>query len=744
MISSKFRRIILLLISATFLFLPIILQKGLYFIGSDDLRLYYIYPDKYLENFALNIISDNTLGGANTGYYPTSQFVPLLYVIIFFKKAFPFFNTQSLMSGLNVSFAFLFFYLFISIWFKPKNNYQFATNILASFFYILSPFLVATQYTNQLTSVYLVSAIPASFYFFTRGVSEKKYIFSVISALIFTVFSAVINTLPWSLPMLICGLPVFIYIFVADKKSFIINTFVFGFFVLILNLHWLFHFVNSNINNTGVVASLEYFSSEEFKNENIRGILGVSRLLHPLVPLVMKLDYNFKENFNLVDLKNLVFILLISVGGIFASKTKTKKTFSVYLMALGCFLISWFMFSPNFGNWGPDLFLEFATTLPFATMFRNMFDKFALPLAFFYSFSVAASFFVIEKKAGKTLLKKITLLLFVLGVFINLKPFLNIISASNGNITTSSGEFNDDYVSLITYLENLDNESRVLWVPMTSANYVGIEDKFLEGHFYFGPSPLKILTGKGDYAGRFAFMLPSDIFYGDKLIEILKEGKYEEFAENMQKMNVSFVVIEKQKFPEYYQNYLFDADMKYLKFQSEEFRNVILGEKIKDFGERYSMYWINDAYASDRIFLTDSYEEFNLIADKLDYQKNASYSYDIEIKNLDRKEKLVFMDPYYKDWTLYLMNGNMEIPFENGKNEVVRDWANGWSIDPEEIEDVYNDNFYENNSDGSINLKLKLFFNPQKYNNFLYPFTAFSYLATFLLISFYVLKTKLR
>lgn len=733
---KKIEKIWIILIIILLLATPILVQGNLYFVGGDDTRLYYIFPQEFLENFAFNIISDNALGGANTGYYPTSHLIPFLLVIRFLKSTIPV-NTQNLMSGLNYALGFLFFYLFLSIWFKSVSFYNFFSKITSSLFYVLSPFLVGTLYKNQLMAIYWVSLMPAVFFLFTKGVLEKKYAYSILAALIISVFSTTLNTLPWSVPILITGLPILLFIFVKHKKSFIVNSLILVALLLILNFHWLFHFLNSNLNNTGIAGSFEYFSTEEFEKENIRGILGVSRLLNPLVPLVLKVDYQFLQNFRLTDLRNIIFIGTIAFAGTLLVRDKGKKFDSIYMVGLSGLLLSWFLFSPNFGNWGPEIFLKFATTLPFGTMFRNMFDKFSLPLAFYYSFSLAASLFILEKAMKRKSLKKFLLTLLFLVVVSNSGSFIKPRVLSEGTLGTVTGEFNQDFMDLVEYLTNLENASRILWIPMTSPNFVSVEDRNLEGHYYSGLSPLRVLAGRGDYAGRFSFLLQSDVYFGDKLLELLKESEYEEFAANMKKMNARYIILDKQELPPSMRPYLYDIDMKFLKFQNDEFKNKLLGKKVRDFGNRYTLYEINEKYLSDRIYLTDSLDSFPQDANQLRYQKIKSYLYEIKIANLNKPRKLVFSDPFYSDWVLYLKKDGLKVPFKKGENVIVHNWANGWEINPEEIKSSVDKSFYNSNPEGGVDLVFELYFEPQKYNNKLYYLTVAAYGASMLYIAIY-------
>src|SRR5215469_11602206 len=125
---------------------------------------------------------------------------------------------HSLMYSLNLAFGFIFFHLFLGLWIKDKTAKNFFAKIVSALFYILSIYLINTFYTNQITAIYLVSAIPATLYFFLRTVLEKRTIYAVISALYISVFSVKLESIPWSFALLICLSPLFLTVFWGNKK----------------------------------------------------------------------------------------------------------------------------------------------------------------------------------------------------------------------------------------------------------------------------------------------------------------------------------------------------------------------------------------------------------------------------------------------------------------------------------------------------------------------------------------------
>ena len=97
------------------------------------------------------------------------------------------------------------------------------------------------------------------------------------------------------------------------------------------------------------------------------------------------------------------------------------------------------------------------------------------------------------------------------------------------------------------------------------------------------------------------------------------------------------------------------------------------------------------------------------------------------------KKTVVLRQTYDKDWKMFLRshhnkskkNRNIEIiddlsylwrkPIFEETHELVYDYANGWTIDPEYIKANYPPEYYHENPDGSIDIQLTLYFKPQSY-----------------------------
>lgn len=671
--NAKF--IIPIIIFVLLLVVPLVANGNLYYVGGDDMRLYYLFPGKYLQNYVFNLIGGNTLAGANTGYATVAYYAPMFYFIKFLKYI-PL-NTQFLMYGLNLSLGFLFFYKFLGL--SIKKDYW-LIKVFSSLFYVLSPFLIATYYKNQMLSMYLVSIIPACLYYFLRGVREKKYYLTLVAVVIFSIFSTTINTLPWWSSFLLSAILIFIYEFIRNEMSFIKQSLFFIFSFLLLNFYWIFNFVKSQFNGGGLKSSLVYYSAPDFLADNLRVLKGVSTLFSPLNVIFNSPQTIFRESVGFLTLLNIIFII-IALSGLFLVNKIKSEVRTVYILFLLTFLISWFLFSPNLGDWGPRVFLLMGRKIPFFTMYRNMFDKFSLSLAFFFATSLGISLSILSEKISSKFIN-IVLIVLALITFLNARNYLLFKYSSEQQIQRVSGQFNDDYMSLVSYLGNLDDKSKVLWLPLNFPTYANIEDKNLKGHYYSGLSPLRILDDRSDYAGKFSFITETDLFVGDRVFDYLKKGEIKKLGELFQKMNAKYIVIDRQQIPSSMKPYLYGGDdLPLIKYQNESFFNGILGKKLASFGARYDLYVIKTSYESNVIYLTNDKEGLYQGGGRIVYNKKSSHEFEISVNNLEPKDNLVLLESFNKNWNLYIV-GVDGVKRISPNHISIYNYANLWELGP--------------------------------------------------------------
>ncbi len=709
------RKAVIILIAIALGVAPLLTQGNLYFLGGDDMRTYYLFPKEYIQNILLNIVTDNSIGGGNMGYQPATHPVPLVLLMQLVKTIVPA-NTQFVMYGLNWALAFIFFYLFTGLWLYNQSRVNFYIRVIVSLFYVFSPFFLRTFYWHQMIVIFLLAATPATLYFFIKSIRQHNFLYVFSASLVFSILSTNLSSLPWTIPVLITSVPLLLVVFWRAKKVFVLHAILFGISYGVLNISWLFHLVYLTFNNTGLISSVGTFSSPDFIQANIAGIKGTATLFSPLNGAVNQLVIGLSKNLTIVSYINLVFIGLIVMGGTFIHREKNGLLTTGFILSLLGLLLSWFLMTPNFQHWGPQLFVWLSLHVPFFTMFRNMFDKFSLPLALYYALCLGISLSILANRLTGKKLRLLTGLGLIVIILVNARPLFQMRTEHVGVQAKLSGTFNDDFNHLAAYVSKLPNPSRILWLPLNYPSFINVEDKYYPGHYYSGPSLLRVISNRQDYAGQFSFITTTNIHVGESIPPMLRDKRYAEFGRMIQLLNARYVILDKQRLPESMTSYLYGGESRILlKWQTAEFINGLLGKKLQDFGTRYTLYEINPQYNNDRIYLTDNYDIFPAKLPNVDYKKISDSLYKVSLTRINKPQKLVFLDSYYRDWTLYL-EGPEPKAYRKGQNVPVQSFANGWEINPGEIRKDFPNDYYTTNPDGSINLQMFLYFEPDRFN----------------------------
>ncbi len=632
------------------------------------------------------------------------------------------------MYGLNLSLSFLFFYLLLGIWIKNDNWYDFWVKIVASLAYTFSIFSFYTLWSSQLFSLYLISIFPVSLYLFIRATQDSRPFFIIVNAILLTIFSTLLFSIPWVVALIIAVIPLLAYVFWQNRKRFVIVSLVLIVLIALLNFYWLFHFFYASYNldkgNRDIITKTVSYDTRRENEYLIKSVSKNNQIVYPLLNLFHKSiqrdfgwpSYNIFLNWHERLLSfNIIFPLIVILSGLFLKKTSRKYS-QLYFLSLLSWLIVIFFFTVNVDEWGLDLFLWLNEHVPGFVMFRNMYDKFGLAMAFSFAFLLGISLKIIFDRIQNRSINTIIIILLTYLIMLNAKPFIfgeyyKTPLWLTKNSFTPISDFNQDFYDLITYIKKIDTASRFLWLPLNLANYILIGDKNLQNHYYVGVSPLQFLAKKVDFNGYLSF--PPDL--SNELLKNIFKQNYKEVGLFFQHMNVKYIIVKNNVLDELKKSYLYTynsrGDLYFA--QDGNLKKAVLGYKIKDFGKRLSLYEINSDFKNEKIYLTDNLNVFPLDFSKVRYKKLASYKYEIKIKNLKDEKYLVFLDPYQKQWNLYFSQSNK--PFLTGSHKVVFDYANGWPIDAEKIKNNFPAEYYHLNPDHSIDLILTLYFKPHDY-----------------------------
>lgn len=709
--------------------IPLSLWGKQYFVGGDDSKLYYLFPAEYLKNFTLTLISDNQLG--SMGYYFSQAYIsPFILLIWLFKTTFFFTHIQLLLFGLNLGFSWLCFYFLLGLWINSDTWQNWGIKVVAALLYCFSSFNFYTLGNSQLFGMYLASVFPFTFFLVLQAIRKKRLELLLIASLTLSLFSTVLLSLPWLLALVIVTLPLVLSTLLTHPGRTIIYSIIFAVLLILLNFYWVFHFFyapysSDNRASQSVVTSTVANVTRKDNEYVIRYVSEHNQLIYPYLQLFHRFiqkDYGwssskiFEQWHMSLIIPNLFFPLMILVGGVLAQKAKRHERV-FYVSALWAWIIALYFYTVNIGDWGLNLFLWLNQHVPGFVMFRNMYDKFGLALAFSSALVFASSFKIVADHIKYRSLKIFLLLGAVILILFNAKPFLLDEYHSDPLWTTTQiytkiNNFNPDFYQLLGFLKTQNEASRYLWLPLTTANYIFIQDYQLSNHYYIGVSPLSFLANKSDLNGFLSFPSSDAI----KLKDHLLNKNYVEVGKLFQRFNVKYFIANNQIEPQLRKSYLltYNSPADIFEAQQDAFKKAILGEKVTDIGERYSIYEVAKQYQNEKIYLTDDVAQFPSDFSQVEYQKNNSYEYELVIKNLAKKQYLVFLDPYHQKWQLYWLPSHRL--FIAGSHDVPFGYANAWVLDPQEIIKNYAGE-YQQNADGSLTLKLKLYFLPQSYFN---------------------------
>ncbi|OGD65647.1 hypothetical protein A2215_01175 [Candidatus Berkelbacteria bacterium RIFOXYA2_FULL_43_10] len=104
---------------------------------------------------------------------------------------------------------------------------------------------------------------------------------------------------------------------------------------------------------------------------------------------------------------------------------------------------------------------------------------------------------------------------------------------------------------------------------------------------------------------------------------------------------------------------------------------------------------------------------------KVEFEKIDTTKYKIKVSNLSNAQNLNFLESYHEGWKIYPSTDNRlsitDKPIFDETHQNILGYANGWTIDPDEIKEELGSDQYQINDDGSIDIDLVLYFEPQNY-----------------------------
>lgn len=726
-------RIILILFS-----IGVVLLSGLnkyYYLGGDDTRLFYIYPELYLNNFI-----DNAYPTSLSGYLsflPPNSIMFFLYFLVILQKITFGLNLQSILYTLNLVLGLFFFYKFVRyILPSSKDIYRKIMIIISSFLYVFSIYNTYIPYNSKLIVIFIVSVFPLSLYLFVKAVRERKIYLIALLSLILTVTTFASTSSLWFAASLLVCIPVLIYALRGNLLRSAKYIIVLVAFLIATNINWLVFVPYSTLVRHDEEIGSNSIVSDTFIDENIQSARLTAEKNSVHYPLMGLFHYKIQKDFNWPYLPiyeswylkllpvNTAFFVIILVSGFLLQKR--KKLTQTYLFFSLSFLLAIYFFTVNFGstrlgNIGIEFFVLLIDKIPGFLVFRNMYDKFSHAVAFSYSSFLLVGCLIILDKIKNIRFKSYFILLYGALVLLNIKPvilneFNNLPIWTTKNQYASVSNLDDDYLDLAEYIKNTEDDGRYLSLPLSDGNVVVIRDENIQNHYYSGVSPLLIMSGKNDYSGVLSFGP-----YASELRAILRAGDYERAGELFQKMNVKYIAVNNSIPEELKNSYLYREN--YLDPNNEQIRNVLFGELIRNFGNNYSLYKINENYDSEKIYLADNLDKFPNEFSNISYSKINEAKFEVDVERMTSSDYIVFLEPYYDEWILQWPDGK---EIQQAEHLTAHEYANSWQVSTKNMPEEYT----EVNEDGTIRASFSIYFKPY---DLYYPFYIMSFVSLIIL-----------
>lgn len=417
-----------------------------------------------------------------------------------------------------------------------------------------------------------------------------------------------------------------------------------------------------------------------------------------------------------IDLRHFLIPILALCGMLFFTERFKNRSLKLYF---SFFSLSALIF----------IFLAKQELVPFSKVYGWLFYNFplfniyresskffilaAISLSFFYGIGLYWIYNFIQKYNKRMAILTTAILLFFSSIF-NLQHFFD---QKIGGMTKGM-EIPEDYKILEEKLSNDNQYYRILWLPTK--------------HRFGFHSEIHPFVSMGNLISIFkdkANFTPFDrnLLLQNQLSFLLKQQCLNQLLD---RLSVKYVVIPSVKKTEVKKN-MAESEWTWEIFRHygasqeafvKEISKLPYLEKI-DIGTEELAVFENKDFRP-HIYITDEEETIYKYVDyqKIDYQFVNPTKYTIRLKNLSEPVYLNFSEAYHPDWKIRVGDFNWfkvlteknyflldEFHFENDAK------LNSFMISPEYIKSHYSDSFYKENSDGSMDLELTLYFRPQSH-----------------------------
>ncbi|MHB8291966.1 MAG: hypothetical protein ACYDEG_05825, partial [bacterium] len=249
--SHKYSVFIFTIISLIVPFLWFYNNNGTFLSHGHSGLLGALYNPFYILKFAPYLITSHDIGGPSAEYYIFYPFA-VIFSFVFDSFGHNYMYAEMFFLGITIFFSLIFFYLFVIELFENDNDKK-LISFISAIFYIFNIFTIfyLRYFGNSQAILYIFPLTSSVLYFFIKGLKTKKLHYSLIIALIFSLFVIILMLPQFYLSGLIFLVP-FFFIYkilnnkkISDIKDDIVYILKMFFIVLFINSWWLIDYLRN-------------------------------------------------------------------------------------------------------------------------------------------------------------------------------------------------------------------------------------------------------------------------------------------------------------------------------------------------------------------------------------------------------------------------------------------------------------------------------------------------------------------
>lgn len=720
-------------------------------VGWDDTRLYYFYPLQFFQYYLNSIIDLNNYWWL--WYYSTlSAYLPFTVILIVLNFIFGKLS-QFIFFGLILSsgyYGMKLLFLFLLPRKSLNEDYYTKLEYLLSMavwiLYISSPFIIYWYFITFWSAIIFITILPRSLLLLFKWLKYNSFKFTIFSAILFWLFWNITQYLPRLLATIISIFPILIYLIFKYRKWYK-QLFIFMIIVLFLNLYNLIIFIHSTLQSGDYSPMQQTINNsilvKQYNADLIRSVAYGNTVLDPMINTYHN-NLQQKFNWSSIDIYNsrnrhIYYINFLFLWLVLLSLLNIKKNKNIFIIILVSWFLTLYLFTVDIWSNGLFIFIWLNNNIPGFSMFRNMYDKFALWMAFTTSLMIWFSLYNIKKNQYT-----LTIIILLISIY-HYIPFIKgsyqqLPFRSTNEVYDRINKLPNSFLELINFLKSSPSNWRYLWLPLQQSNYLFIKSQWKQiNSYYMWVSPINVLSKKEDIVWDLWFLSDQN-----SILKLLKNNQYAELAKIFQKYNINYFILNNNVSNDIKDSYFFTSITKKDIFEQNNtlFYNEILGSKITDIWKEYTIYSINNKYQSNTLSSnnwTIIYKKKNtfkyhiyfnnihisniyFIYNKLYNQERKLYPWSFDDINCDENDKQLYSwdvtectSDNYTFFQWEELSYLWKVPVFDNTHKVMNEYANGWTIDRRYILQHFPKDSYTVNPDWSIDVKLVLYFRPQSW-----------------------------